>query len=174
MQIKRKMKKIYRLFGLLLALIMLAGCSNTKMAERASPDDSISGANMVATLDFTDSGGVQSEEIDVYGEYYSKDEVAAYIHLYGKLPSNYITKKEARALGWTGGSLEKYAPGKCIGGDRYGNYEGVLPDEGDIKYYECDIDTLGKKKRGKKRIVYSDDGSIYYTEDHYNTFTQLY
>ena len=110
--------------------------------------------------------------IDEYGIYDSKDEVALYIVTYDKLPSNYITKKEAKKLGWSGGSLESYAPGKCIGGDYFGNYEGNLPE--DTEYHECDIDTLGKKSRGAKRIVYSDDGYIYYTEDHYETFELLY
>ena len=106
------------------------------------------------------------------GFYYSKEDVALYIHIYGHLPDNYMTKKEAKSLGWSGGSLEKYAPGKVIGGDRFGNYEGSLPDG--KKYTECDIDTNGKKKRGAKRIVFSDDGYIYYTEDHYETFELLY
>ena len=107
------------------------------------------------------------------GETYdSKEEVALYIHLYGELPENYITKSEARKLGWEGGSVEKFAPGKCIGGDRYGNYEGILPE--DNEYKECDIDTLGEKSRGAKRIVFSTDGDIYYTEDHYESFEVLY
>ena len=97
--------------------------------------------------------------------------MALYIHIYGKLPENFITKKAVEKLGWHGGSLEHYAPGKCIGGGRFGNYEGVLPDG---NYKECDIDTLGRKSRGAKRIVYSDDGRIYYTDDHYESFTQLY
>lgn len=109
--------------------------------------------------------------IDEDGSYTTKEDVALYIHTYGKLPSNFITKKEAEKLGWDGGSLEPYAPGKCIGGNHFGNYEGLLPDG---NYKECDIDTLGKKKRGAKRIIYSDDGRIYYTDDHYESFTQLY
>ncbi|MBR5420553.1 MAG: ribonuclease [Lachnospiraceae bacterium] len=109
--------------------------------------------------------------LDPDGSYCSKEDVALYLYTYHRLPSNYITKKEAEKLGWSGGSLEPYAPGKCIGGDRFGNYEGVLPD-GD--YRECDIDTLGKK-RGQKRIVYDlTDWDIYYTGDHYESFTQLY
>lgn len=111
---------------------------------------------------------------DEDGIYTSKDEVALYIHLYGKLPSNYITKKKAQELGWMGGSLEQYAPGKCIGGDRFGNYEKLLPPKEGRTYAECDIDTLGEKTRGAKRIVYSNDGLIYYTEDHYESFTLLY
>ena len=109
--------------------------------------------------------------IDEDGSYTTKEDVALYIHTYGKLPPNFITKKQAEKLGWSGGSLEPYAPGKCIGGNYFGNYEGILPDG---EYRECDIGTLGKKSRGAKRLIYSDDGRIYYTSDHYKTFTQLY
>ena len=108
------------------------------------------------------------------GSYTTKEDVALYIHQYGHLPSNFITKKEAEKLGWPGGSLEPYAPGKCIGGNRFGNYEGLLPEEDGRTYTECDIDTLGAEKRGAKRIVFSNDGLIYYTEDHYESFELLY
>ena len=112
--------------------------------------------------------------IDEYGTYTTKDDVALYIYTYGKLPENFITKKEAQALGWPGGSLEPYAPGMCIGGSYFGNYEGNLPEKDGRDYYECDIDTLGASKRGAKRIVYSNDGLIYYTDDHYESFELLY
>ena len=112
--------------------------------------------------------------IDKNGQYTSKDDVALYIHTYGKLPSNFITKKEAQALGWEGGSLEPYAKGKSIGGDTFGNYEGLLPKAKGRTYKECDIDTKGAKSRGAKRIVFSNDGLIFYTDDHYESFTQLY
>lgn len=118
--------------------------------------------------------GPDTPAIDEDGTYTSKDDVALYIHTYGKLPNNFITKKEAEKLGWSGGSLEPYAPGKCIGGSYFGNYEGNLPEAAGREYHECDIDTLGKKSRGAKRIVYSNDGLIYYTDDHYETFTLLY
>lgn len=108
------------------------------------------------------------------GVYDSKDEVALYIHLYRHLPSNYITKSKAEKLGWPGGSLEPYAPGKCIGGGRFGNYEGLLPNAKGRQYYECDIGTLGARSRGPKRIIYSNDGLIYYTPDHYESFELLY
>lgn len=107
------------------------------------------------------------------GQYSSKSEVGLYLYLYGKLPSNYITKKEAQNLGWVSkeGNLWEVAPGMSIGGDKFGNYEGILPEG--KKYYECDIDYQGGY-RGDKRIVYSKDGYIYYTEDHYESFEQLY
>lgn len=109
------------------------------------------------------------------GEYSSKEEVALYIHLYGHLPSNYISKEEAEKLGWVAskGNLWKVAPGKSIGGSKFGNYEKLLPTAKGRKYTECDIDYDGGK-RNAKRIVFSNDGLVYYTEDHYETFEQLY
>ena len=108
------------------------------------------------------------------GSYTTKEDVALYIHTYGRLPENFITKKEAQDLGWPGGSLEPYAPGMCIGGNRFGNYEGLLHDADGRVYTECDIDTVVAESRGAKRIVFSNDGLIYYTEDHYATFELLY
>ncbi len=108
------------------------------------------------------------------GEYSDKNSVAEYIHTFGHLPSNFITKAKATELGWEGGSLEPYAPGKSIGGDRFGNREGLLPKKSGRTYTECDIDTRGKKSRGAKRIVFSNDGLVYYTGDHYETFELLY
>lgn len=110
--------------------------------------------------------------IDEDGWYYSKDDVALYIHTYGRLPDNYITKNEARDLGWEGGSVERFKEGAAIGGDRFGNYEGLLPDG--HNYTECDIDTNGQSSRGAKRIIFSDDGLVYYTDDHYESFELLY
>ncbi len=113
-------------------------------------------------------------ELDEDGTYNSKEDVSLYLHLYDHLPSNYITKNEARDLGWSGGSVEVYAPGCAIGGDRFGNREGLLPKAEGRTYYECDIDTIGQSSRGAKRIIFSNDGLVYYTEDHYESFTQLY
>ncbi len=112
--------------------------------------------------------------IDEAGEYTSKDDVSLYLYTYGHLPQNFITKSDARALGWSGGGLDDYAYGKCIGGDRFGNNEGLLPEASGRQYYECDVDTLHKDSRGAKRIVFSSDGLIYYTEDHYESFDLLY
>ena len=116
----------------------------------------------------------EADLIDKDGVYTKKDDVALYIYTYGELPSNFMTKKEAQKLGWEGGSLEPYAPGMCIGGDYFGNYEGLLPEKKGREYHECDIDTLGAKSRGAKRIIFSNDGLIYYTSDHYESFTLLY
>jgi len=112
--------------------------------------------------------------LDPDGAYTSKEDVALYIYLYGTLPPNFITKAEARELGWSGGGLEQYAPGMCIGGDHFGNFEGLLPDKSGREYTECDINTLGADSRGPERIVFSNDGLIYYTPDHYESFELMY
>lgn len=112
----------------------------------------------------------------VYGEVYtSKDEVAEYIYEYDELPINYITKAEAKKLGWNAseGNLWEVTDHKSIGGDVFQNREGLLPKVQGRTYYECDIDYQGGI-RNAKRLVYSKDGYIYYTEDHYQSFEELY
>ena len=118
---------------------------------------------------------VTQAAISENGAYSSKDEVAEYLHEFGHLRPNYLTKKEAQDLGWVAskGNLWEVAPGKSIGGDRFGNREGLLPEAPGRKYYECDIDFDGSY-RNAKRIIYSNDGLIFYTEDHYESFQQLY
>ena len=117
-----------------------------------------------------------SDEVppDEDGSYTTKEDVALYIHTYGHLPPNFMTKKEAEAAGWSGGALDRVVPGMCIGGDRFGNYEGLLPKAKGRQWTECDINTLGAKSRGPERIVFSNDGLIYYTPDHYESFELLY
>ena len=160
------MKKILAfLLSLLLTFSLLTGCGAPVQTSEPVPTEIL--------LTEVPSQPEETEAyIDPYGSYTTKEDVALYIHLYGDLPLNFMTKKHARALGWEGGSLEPVAPGMCIGGDYFGNYEGLLPE--DREYTECDIDTLGKDSRGAKRIVFSEDGLIYYTEDHYESFELLY
>lgn len=158
--LKAKLK--YLLLSFLLMISVLTGC--------------------VAPVEDTQSEEVSYEEstdtesyLEEDGFYTSKDDVSAYINEFGHLPDNFITKKEAKALGWESkeGNLAEVAPGMSIGGDYFGNYEGLLPEENGRDYYECDIDSDGGY-RGAKRIVFSNDGLIYYTEDHYESFELLY
>ncbi len=107
---------------------------------------------------------------DEDGWYYDLENVTAYLMAYGRLPSNYITKRDAEDLGWSGGSIQRFKEGAAIGGGRFGNYEGLLPEG---KYTECDIDTDGASSRGAKRLVFSTDGRYYYTDDHYETFAEV-
>ena len=166
-------KKKLPLWGILVlvALYLFFGMGGDipEAADPVMPVES-TGTSIVQFPDTTEPGPA----IDEDGAYTTKEDVALYIHTYGHLPENFITKDQARKLGWEGGGLEDYAPGKCIGGDRFGNYEGLLPDAPGRTWTECDIDTLGANSRGAKRIVFSSDGLIYYTDDHYESFALLY
>lgn len=189
-----KKKLRYILSILVLVLSLLGGCS-VSVEVQDTPSDETEDSYVVTEesdteLDKESDSEIQSDaesdkeltseilsdtSIDEDGEYTSRDDVAVYLYLYQHLPSNFITKKEAKALGWESqkGNLGEVAPGKSIGGDYFGNYEGILPEAEGREYHECDIDSDGGY-RGAKRIVYSNDGLIYYTEDHYETFTLLY
>ena len=156
----KKKTPIWLTVLLLVAVILINGMGGEAPEEPTYPADA--------------TGYVENVEIDEEGWYYSADEVALYLHLHGHLPENFINKSEAASLGWEGGSVEPYAPDHVIGGDKFGNREGLLPDAKGRYYYECDIDTLGEDSRGAKRIVFSNDGLIYYTEDHYESFVLLY
>lgn len=112
--------------------------------------------------------------LDEDGHYNSKEDVALYIHLYGHLPENYITKSECEDLGYSYHRASEAVPNGAIGGDRFGNREGLLPKKSGRTWTECDIDTWGKSSRGAKRIVFSNDGLVYYTDDHYESFELLY
>ncbi len=159
---KKQSKSFLCLFILVTVLILLSSCGVH------------TGSDTIFTAP-TETVSAQAElTLDEEGAFTTKEDVALYIHLYERLPNNFITKSEARALGWEGGSVEKYAPGKCIGGDRFGNYEDLLPEKVGRTYNECDINTMGASSRGAERIVFSNDGLVYYTSDHYESFTLLY
>ncbi len=148
------MKKYLKILGIIFFSIILIISSSGCLNDSTVPSEKIN-----TTTDMNEDGS-----------YYSKEDVAKYIKTYNHLPPNYITKSEARKFGWSGGPLEKYAPGKRIGGDIFTNRQKVLPN-GD--YYECDITDNDSNTRGAKRIVYSTDGRVYYTENHYKTFVEL-
>lgn len=182
--LKRSGSFLKWLVPLVLSVFLLFGCSS----KREVPDESqavpqtaevhtIAAAYEAVSADkaTTAADEAKNHEIDRDGSYTTKEEVALYIHTYKKLPGNFITKKQAEKAGWVSKeeNLWEVAPGKSIGGSRFGNYEGQLPEKEGRDWQECDIDFEGEY-RNAKRILYSDDGLIYYTEDHYKTFEQLY
>lgn len=147
-----------RLIALIMALMML-----------------VFGAGYAEIL--VDGDFAMTEELTIeYGwDYYTLEEVALYLHVFWELPPNYITKDEAYDLGWNSreGNLWDVAYGYVIGGDTFGNREGLLPDDGERQWYECDVNYEGGY-RGAERVLFSSDGLIYYTLDHYESFEPLY
>ncbi|MDD7543530.1 MAG: ribonuclease domain-containing protein [Peptoniphilaceae bacterium] len=101
--------------------------------------------------------------------YVDLEDVVNYLLTYGVLPKNYITKAEANKMGWSIHDTKGYV----IGGDRFGNREGRLPSAPGRKYFEADLAEGYGRDRGPLRLVYSNDGLIYYTGDHYETFALL-
>ncbi len=162
----------------------LSGPEEVSSVSSSSGPEEVSSASSSSGAETVSQTGPEEEELTVTedGEYTDKDHVALYIHEFGHLPSNYVTKNKAADAGWDSkaGNLNTILPGKSIGGSRFGNYEGLLPEKDGRKYYECDIDfnpdgqTSEPAYRNEKRIIYSNDGLIFYTEDHYKTFEQLY
>lgn len=162
------MKKIIYLLIIILSVTLFSGCG-----EKYTPQNTES--NIQTSLPEKDDISPEAlkaaeKNITKDGVYTTPATVAAYLHTFNKLPPNFITKKEAQKLGWNKGDLNDVCPGKSIGGDYFGNYENVLPKG---SYHECDINYT-KGARGKYRIVYSDKGDIYYSDDHYKTFKKLY
>lgn len=136
----------------------------------------LSGCVSISDFETKEEQNTESQiNIDNNSFYSTPEEVSKYLNIYGKLPSNFITKKEAEALGWKSeeGNLWEVTDQMSIGGDYFGNREKKLPTKSGRKWYECDVNYEGGF-RSAERIVYSNDGLIYYTDDHYETFTQLY
>src|SRR5690625_388530 len=154
-----------RLLSLVLVLSILVGLFTgcTPAIEKISDNN---------TEQLSENRQVQ---VDEEGIYTSAEEVALYIHHFNQLPKNYITKEEARSLGWesSNGNLGEVTDQMTIGGDKLGKREGLLPQEEGRQYFECDVNYEGGF-RGPERLVYSNDGLIFYTQDHYNTFQRLY
>ncbi len=98
-----------------------------------------------------------------------------YLRIYGRLPSNYISKKDAINAGWINilGNLNAVAPDKVIGGDVYRNKNGHLPSAPGRVWYEADIN-YDTGYRNDHRLLYSNDGLIFATYDHYMTFVQIH
>lgn len=169
-------KKLFALAVLLLAgLLVLTGCGQleTALDGAAAPTEFLA----VAT---PEPAGAPEAEVteppaEEAGPVIEPQAIADYLFRHGELPENFITKEEAQELGWDSSRnyLSDVAPGKSIGGDRFGNYEGQLPKARGRKFFECDANYTGGK-RGAERIVYSSDGRVWYTKDHYGTFEELF
>ena len=118
----------------------------------------------------TVSQQINIEQFDIQ-KLSSEAVVVPYVKEYHRLPDYYISKSEARRLGWQSekGNLCKTLPGKIIGGDRFTNREGRLPEKKGRIWTEADLN-YDCGNRNTDRLIFSNDGLIYVTYDHYNTF----
>ncbi len=164
----RRKTRLVALVALLLALLFVFGSCTADTAvtgkkKKNTPTPAVTAAPTVAP-----------EVTEEPGPIIEPQRIADYLFEHGELPENFITKQEARDLGWDSSYnyVSDVAPGMSIGGDYFGNYEGKLPKVKGRKYYECDCFYTGGK-RNAYRIIYSNDGHVWYTEDHYNTFTEM-
>ena len=168
-----------RLLGLLLAALLALSALTVAAAEDWR--DLLRGLYGLEDAGTEEQTEVYSEDEDEQTEVEFElpvtdpQQIVNYLSIYGELPENFITKAEARDLGWDSryNYVGEVAPGKSIGGDRFGNYEGQLPDRKGRKWFECDANYKGKK-RGAQRVLFSNDGLYYYTDDHYQTFTEMF
>ena len=169
-------KKLFALAALLLAgLLVLAGCGQPETVPGGVPAPT----EFLKVVTAEPAGAPEAEAADPpeeeAGPVTEPQAIADYLFKHGELPENFITKEEAQDLGWDSSRnyVSDVAPGKSIGGDRFGNYEGQLPKAKGRKFFECDANYTGGK-RGAERIVYSSDGRVWYTKDHYGTFEELF
>jgi guanyl-specific ribonuclease Sa len=157
--------KCFRTLTLLCLMLALASCS--------FQTHSIGSGAAAQSSAVTEEAQSQASVLE--GEAYtSKEEVTEYLKQFHQLPPNYITKHEAMELGWDSakGNLWEVTDHQSIGGDSFGNREGLLPQAEGRRYFECDINYQGGN-RGAERLVYSNDGLIFYTSDHYRSFIQI-
>lgn len=164
--------RIVRLFVLLLTAILLLSSCTANALETAKKKKNTAAPQVTAAVE---TPTAVPEPTATPGPLDEAQRIADYIFEHGELPDNFITKKQAQALGWDSAFnyVSDVAPGKSIGGDYFGNYEQKLPVVKSRKYYEADCFYKGGK-RNAYRIIYTTDGHVWYTEDHYNTFIELF
>lgn len=161
-----KMKKLLRILSLLIVLLIgLTGCGlNNNFFENPEVTPPV-----VENEQPIGEEPIEQDKISINGLFTSKDDVALYIYTYGHLPSNYRTKSQID------GHISDYYTNEnklSIGGDIFYNREGLLPYKSGRTYYEADINYHGQSSRGAERIVFSNDGLIFYTSDHYDSFIE--
>ena len=120
--------------------------------------------------DFSNKNNDSSNQID---ELTNDEIVVKYLKEHGELPEYYITKSEAKSLGWvpSKGNLCEVAPGRAIGGDIWTNRQKSLPTKSGRKYFEADLN-YNCGNRNADRVVFSNDGLVFVTHDHYRNFEE--
>lgn len=151
-----------KIFQIILLVILILGITYLQNENSANPVDEpkIEQTNTTSS-DLRENIQALTQE----------NRVVDYLKKHGELPDYYLTKNQARQQGWEAvkGNLCDVLPGKAIGGDIFGNREKLLPQKSGRKYFEADIN-YNCGRRGADRIIYSNDGLIFITKDHYKSF----
>ncbi len=136
-------------------------------------NNSESNTSIIETIENTLQDNVDEKSVNVKDISALTDEriVVEYVRKHNRLPDYYMTKREANSKGWNSskGNLCDVLPGIAIGGDHFGNREGLLPKKSGRKYFEADLN-YNCGRRNADRLVYSNDGLIFITKDHYKSF----
>lgn len=123
-------------------------------------------------------GGLDPQELAAFGREVGLEDVPGFVETVvalrnnGRLPERYVPKETAHRRGWRGGGLCSVWPGHVIGGDLFHNFSQELPDAPGRVWREADLDETCRS-RGPARLIFSSDGLIYVTTDHYFTYTPV-
>ena len=185
MRMKKSLLKIY--FACAMAAFF-AACTATGDVVGGDEDELSPSVQKISSSSVAESSSASVKSVydavEESGLYTTKDSVAAYLCKFDKLPANYVGKNEGKKLyeSKTGKTFEKWnfnpwtTIGVMIGGDNFNNYaskpdnyHATLPEG---SYHEADVD-YSAKNRGTKRLIYQSDCVIYYTSDHYESFSKL-
>lgn len=158
---------LFFFIGAITGMLAMYLFSNYRIEKKNSPE-----ASQASNINYseTDKPEVVGTSADISIELMTNERtVIDHVKTFHELPAYYITKSEARKHGWnpSSGNLCDVLPGKAIGGDRFTNREKQLP--AGAQYYEADVN-YNCGNRGADRIVFTKDGDVWLTKNHYKTF----
>ena len=160
---------LFFVIGLLTAFLVMYFFQNYNIEKKNKDSESTEiVSNAVNSSEVNSSPSRNTENID---ELTNENKVINYVKATRHLPDYYVTKSEAKKNGWvpSKGNLCDVLPGKAIGGDKFSNREKNLP--GNEQYFEADVN-YNCGNRNADRIVFTKNGDVYLTKDHYKSFTK--
>lgn len=165
-----KLRPLFFAFaGLLFGMLVMYLIKNFNHEKKNNTEASASGQISYGTASSEESTVAYSSDQQSIDQLTEEKKVISYVKQNHKLPDYYITKNEARKQGWnpSRGNLCEVLPGRAIGGDKFSNREGNLP-KGE-QYFEADVN-YNCGNRNADRIVFTKDGDVYLTKNHYKSF----
>ncbi|KIA88232.1 ribonuclease domain-containing protein [Kaistella jeonii] len=162
---------LFFIIGLLTAFLVMYFFQNYQLEKKndATSNTEVTSNNKDGNGNSADVNASPSKNTESIDELTNEKKVINYVKATRRLPDYYVTKSEAKKSGWvpSKGNLCDVLPGKAIGGDRFSNREKNLP--GNEQYYEADVN-YNCGNRNADRIVFTVNGDIFLTKDHYKSF----